>query len=164
MIPKWEDRPMVVANLLNPAFCGEVLRIGIKAYTKETNQGLPFSLTFLFLPILLHKETRERFPKSVSTNFYEWLEENAIVKIFIGTRIKNLVPYTREGMQFLIYYEAIKINNQAELELISYRKKKVLYKNSNEIEDIYKKAEMLGKWLGKTGNIKTIYSLIGIKP
>ena len=164
MIPKWEDRPVVVANLLNPAFCGEVLRIGIKAYTKETNQGLPFSLTFLFLPILLHKETRERFPKSVSTKFYEWLEENAMVKIFIGTRIKNLVPYTRESIQFLIYYEAISINNKAELELISYRKKAIQYKNSNEIEDIYKKAEMLGKWLGRTGNIKTIYSLIGIKP
>ena len=87
-----------------------------------------------------------------------------MVKIFIGTRIKNLVPYTRESIQFLIYYEAIHINNKAELELISYRKKAIQYKNSNEVEDIYKKAEMLGKWLGRTGNIKTIYSLIGIKP
>ncbi len=164
MIPKWEDRPIVVANLLNPSFCGEILRAVIKAYTKETSQGLPFTLTFLVLPILLNKETRERFPKSVSTKFYEWLEENAIVKIFIGTRIKNLVPYTREGIQFLIYYEAININNKAELELIPYRKKTIQYKNSNEIEDIYKKAEMLGKWLGRTGDITTIYSLIGIKP
>ncbi len=164
MIPKWEDRPVVVANLLNPAFCGEILRIAIKAYTKETKQGLPFSLTFLFLPILLHEETRNRLPKSVSKNFYEWFEENAIVKIFIGNRIKNFVPYTRESLQFLIYYEAIKINNQAELELVPYSRRKIGYRNSNEIDDIYKKAEMLGKWLGRSGNIKTIYSLLGIKP
>lgn len=163
MIPEWKDRPVVVANLLNPAFCGEVLRVAIKAYQKETNQGLPFALTFLFLPLLLHKDTRDRFPKTVTTKFYQWLEENAVVKIFIGTRIKNLAPYTREAIQFLIYYEAININNQAELELIPYRKTKIIYKD-DEIEDIYKKAEMLGKWFGRTGNIKTIYSLMGIRP
>ncbi|MDQ7084394.1 MAG: DUF6521 family protein [Sulfurovum sp.] len=107
MIPQWENRPVVIANLLNPAFCGEVLRIAIKAYQKETNHGLPFAVTFLFLPLLLDKNTRDRFPKTTTSKFYQWLEENAVVKIFIGTRIKNLVPYTREAIQFLIYYDAI---------------------------------------------------------
>ena len=163
MIPKWEDRPIVVANLLNPAFCGEILRIAIKAYQKETGKGLPFALSFLILPILLHEDTRGRLPSSVGTKFFQWLEENAIVKLFIGKRIKDLVPYTREGIQFLIYYEAIEINNIG-LEAVSYRKKSMNYKDSNEVEEIYKKAEMLGKWFGRTGSIKTIYSLMGIRP
>ena len=164
MIPKWEDRPVVVANLLNPAFCGEILRIGIKAYQKETGKGLPFALAFLFLPLLLHKETREKFPKKVSKNFYEWIEENAIVKIFIGQRIKELVPYTREGIQFLIYYEAINIDNYARLETISYQKKQLNYKNDNEIKEIYTKAKMLGKWFSRIGDIHTIYTILGIRP
>jgi len=35
MIPKWQNRPIIVANLYNPAFCGEVLRVAIKSYEKE---------------------------------------------------------------------------------------------------------------------------------
>ena len=32
MLPSWENRPVTVANLLNPAFCGEIIRIMLKAY------------------------------------------------------------------------------------------------------------------------------------
>ena len=136
-----------------------------------TDKELKQVKSFNFLKQLQLINISSRMEKTAISDYYrafrqksKWLEENAIVKIFIGTRIKNLVPYTRESIQFLIYYDAININTKAELELISYRKKAIQYKNSNEIEDIYKKAEMLGKWLGRTGNIKTIYSLIGIKP
>ena len=41
----WEDRSKIVANLLNPAFCGEILRRAIVSYNEnEENMLFPFSL------------------------------------------------------------------------------------------------------------------------
>lgn len=164
MIPNWENRPITVANLLNPAFCGEIIRIMIKAYKSETEKAFPFELTFLVLPLVLHKQSRDSLPSTTSKNFYEWLEENTMTKIHLVNKIKSLVSYTREAILFLIYHEAININNDGELDFIAYRKSSLSYINDEEIQTIYKKAQMLGKWLGKAGNTKTIYAAIGIKP
>ena len=47
----WEDRSKIVANLLNPAFCGEILRRAIVSYNEnEENMLFPFSLLYLILP------------------------------------------------------------------------------------------------------------------
>ena len=44
----WEDRSKIVANLLNPAFCGEILRRAIVSYNdNEENMLFPFSLLYL---------------------------------------------------------------------------------------------------------------------
>ena len=53
----WEDRSKIVANLLNPAFCGEILRRAIVSYNEnEENMLFPFSLLYLILPIILLKK------------------------------------------------------------------------------------------------------------
>ena len=68
--------------------------------------------------------------------FYEWLEENTMTKIYLVEKIKNLVSYTREAILFLIYHEAININNNGELDFVPYRKSSLNYFNNEEIEDI----------------------------
>ena len=127
MLPSWENRPVTVANLLNPAFCGEIIRIMLKAYKTETNKSLPFELVFLVLPLVLHKQSRESLPSTTSKNFYEWLEENTMTKIYLVDKIKNIVSYTREAILFLIYHEAININNNGELDFVPYRKSSLNY-------------------------------------
>ncbi len=164
MIPKWTDRPVTVANLLNPAFCGEILRVMIQAYEKETKKTMPFEIAFLVLPLVLHKKSRDTLPKTISKNFYEWLEENTMTKISLVSKIKDLLPYTREAILFLIYHNAIKISDNGELEFVKYRKSSLNYINDSEVQEIYKKSQMLGKWLSKAGSTKTIYASIGIKP
>ena len=42
MIKEWEDRTAIVANLLNPAFCGEILRRFIKAYNDKSDNQTSF--------------------------------------------------------------------------------------------------------------------------
>jgi hypothetical protein len=57
----WNQRPIEIRNLFNPAFCGLVMHRAMCGYEEEESspQGVPFSLTFLVLPLCLHKETRE---------------------------------------------------------------------------------------------------------
>lgn len=46
MMEKWEDRSQIAANLLNPAFCGEIIRRTIAAYNniRECKVSIFFAL------------------------------------------------------------------------------------------------------------------------
>lgn len=164
MIPDWENRPTIVANILNPAFCGEVLRITIKSYESEKKENFPFALLFIVLPILLHKNIRKSLPKTATSKFYDWLEKNDNTKLYLPNKIKNMVPYTRESIAFLIYHDAIHIDDEGAFSVVKYRKKNLKYTDDSEIQNIFSKAKMLGKWLTCIGDVKTVFTLIGVKP
>lgn len=161
MLPNWEDRPLTVAYLLNPAFCGEVIRRCIVEFQKINSTGLPFQLAFLILPVILNKNFRDSLPKSSSKNFVAWIEENQILKKDLPNVIKNIVPYSRESIIFLMMYEVIHINEIGNLEVIN---KSRPIKTENEVAECYRKAELLGKLFAKAGTTQFIFINLGIKP
>lgn len=80
----WESRPTEVANLLNPAFCGEILSNTISSYHSTTHKNFPFALSFLILPIVLHSPTRRTMPPR--KGMHVWLQENPEIKINFANR------------------------------------------------------------------------------
>jgi len=164
-IPKWEDRSIFTSNLLNPAFCGEVIRRTIVQYCKDSGkQGLPFSLAFFILPIILHKETRKLLPKSKRTKLHEWLTLNEKLKIIILPRIKYLTPYTRESILFLAKHNVIEFNKSGDIVPLVKRTKKFDSEYTTEISEIFKTADKLGKWINTFPSVKITYTFFGIKP
>lgn len=161
----WQERSLITAHLLNPAFCGEVMRRTIISYNdNEKETKFPFVLIFLILPILLHKRTRQNMPIRSSTYFHAWVEENEHLFIDFATRVKQMTPYTKEAISFLMIHSALSIDDLGNLEIAKYRKATPKGENVAEINEIYKKAELLGKWLRLTGNTQTIFMFLKIRP
>ncbi len=99
----WSERPTEVANLLNPAFAGALLRTSVEGYIEEAESGMPFEVAFLVLPFCLHTGTSTRLPISASaTPLHTWIQrdENRDVLISFSGRVSALVPFTREAMLF----------------------------------------------------------------
>ncbi|WP_304066947.1 three component ABC system middle component [Pedobacter glucosidilyticus] len=165
MIRNWEERSLITANLLNPAFCGEVIRRAIVSYNdNEKDLKFPFILAFLVLPIVLHKRTRQKMPLRSSTYFHAWVEENEYLFLGFADRAKQMLPYTKEAISFLMVHNAMSVDNNGVIEISSYRKATPKGENVTEITEIYKKAELLGKWLRMTGNTQTIFMFLKIRP
>lgn len=161
----WEERSVITANLLNPAFCGEVIRRTIASYnSNEDNEVFPFSLLFLILPIVLHKKTREHMPMRSSTYFHSWVDENEFLFIDFAERVKELNQFSKESMLFLLQQTAAEITEEGKIIIKPYRKKKPKGANINEIVEIFRKAELLGRWFRLTGNEQTIYMFLKIRP
>lgn len=161
----WENRSVITANLLNPAFCSEVIRRTIISYNDNNDDEIfPFSLLFLILPIVLHKKTREHMPIRSSTYFHSWVEENEFLFIDFAKRVKDLNPFTKETISFMLQHNVADITDDGKITIRPYRKKSLRGEKFNEIIEIYKKAELLGKWLRKTGNEQTIYMFLKIRP
>lgn len=160
-LPNWTERPNTVAFLLNPAFCGEVLKRGIIEYQKISKSGIPFQLIFLILPIALNQSIRDILPKSSRKGFILWLEENQILKKDLPQSIRAMVPYTKESLMFLMMYGVVEVEDNG---MLKATKRNKSVKGNSEVTDCYKNAALIGKLLAKAGSSQFIFTNIGIKP
>jgi len=160
----WTERNTIVANLFNPAFCGEIIRATAKEYNKHTNTKFPYAFTFIVLPIVLHNDTRERMPRSVRTYFFVWVEQNDDLFFDFAKRTRSMVKYTKEALSFLLIHNKIQITKNAEIITTNENVKKIKKEDYQEYNDILKKAQMLGRWLSSTSDVKSIYSFLRITP
>ena len=164
MIREWEERTAILANLLNPAFCGEIMRRFIKAYNDKSEKKTSFLLCFIVLPIVLHKETREQLPATTNSHLLTWIDSKDALFIDFPNRVRDMKSYTKETLMFLLHQKAIQFNEDSTLEVYSFRKKKFNGEDTEEVEHILKKVEFLGKWLTKVDDIKTLFSFLRIMP
>lgn len=161
----WDSRPPEVANLLNPAFCSVLLFDTVKQYQSEGFDGLPYPLSFLVLPIILHKNTRQSLPKTRSTKMSAWLQDKSFVKIGFAKRARLTVPFTNEAILYGVHGQVLSLSNEGLLMVgsstISPPKRGNL---DDEIFEYREKAKFLGKWFSDVGSVSTIYAQWGIKP
>jgi len=160
---KWNERPIEVAYLLNPAFCGRLLYGTIRVYNDETNRTFPFPLLYLILPLLLHKKTRQCI--NSRTQFLLWIQRNEFLLVQFAERAKQLVPITNEAIEMLLQNEYISLNTSGELEVS--RTKRAISKTrftDDEIKECINKSEHIAKWFAKAGKAETIYIALGVRP
>jgi hypothetical protein len=162
MLPNWENRPEITAHLINPAFCGEIMRVCASAYKEESKNNFPFALCVLVLPLILNSRIRDRLPKNKSNTIHGWINENEDLKIGLANSIASFIPFTRETVIFAIVHNSLSIDENGNIETKPRRKK--FKTEDEEINSCLKKAEVIGKVFSKSGNPLTIYSILGIKP
>lgn len=165
MLPIWEERPVTVAHLLNPAFCGEIIRRCCQSYQDKhlEKNSLPYPLCFLVMPLVLHKEIRNKLPTTTKRNFIDWIESNQLIKSEIPKLTKILVPYTKESIMFLLHYGVAGLNSKGEIEIYAKSNGKIK-SEQKEIEECFAKAELIGRWFSSLKGYQSIYISLGIKP
>lgn len=162
---EWADRPPEIASLLNPAFCGLLISTALDAYTKNINKGAPYAFPFVMLPLVLHKPTRQAFPRSSRTAFSSWItsKNTAIAKVGFAERAKNLAPYVKEALIFSMQNDSIYVTKSGLLKTSNPTPKS--YPNAtNDVNECIRAAVMCGKWFSMIGDFKTAMTLLGVKP
>lgn len=162
----WDERPTEVANLLNPAFTGAMLRMAVSGFFREAHTGMPFELAALVLPFALHEATRSRLPRAVSTLLHTWLQENRDVVVQFPERTRSLVPYTKEAIMFACQRGVLTVDDDGTVcpgdaalkQLPSYKK------TNDDIKAALNRAEFVGRWLALSGTSVTILTLLGVRP
>lgn len=162
MLPNWENRPDVTANLINPAFCGEIMRVCASAYKEESKSNFPFALSVLVLPLILNSRIRNRLPKNKSNSIHGWINENEDLKIGLASDIASFIPFTRETVMFAIAHNSLSIDENGNIDIKPRRGK--FKTGDEEINNCLKKSQVIGKVFSKSGSPLTIYSILGIKP
>ena len=76
---------------------------------------MPLPLAFMILPIVLHKSTREKLPRSQRKQLTEWIQENVSCKISFSERVISLRNYTQESIAFGLSHEWLSIDSEGKL-------------------------------------------------
>ncbi len=149
-------------TLLNPAFCGQILLNTIKEYESRTSKGLPFSLIFLVLPLILHKDTSNKIRYSTTSRFFNWLDTQITQTIEFSSRAEFLKPITVDAISFLSYYNLIRID--ADITTVDFDHFLNAKNYSSYMKKYQDKAIQIGRWFTETNSISTIYLMLGVKP
>ena len=168
MIP-WNNRPIEVASLLNPAFCGRILLAAVENYRAEKHGGLPYPLAFLILPIILHSATRQQISARQRIPMHAWLQQHPELKIGFAERARSFVPVTNEAIAFMLQIGGIRIDEHGVIDVIQAGILKnhashTVGANDTDVADCVAKAAIVGRWLARGGTPATIYASWGVRP
>lgn len=160
---EWRNRPREIAYLMNPAFCGALISCVIDNYKKESGKSFPFLLIYLILPLVLHKETREKINSRIKMAV--WIEMNQPLLIGFARRVRSFVEITNEALDFLLNIKALDLKQGALLETTAvFKQKGIKFLENEELEDCFKKSKHLARWFARSGTVETIYIHWGIRP
>ena len=162
----WTKRSIEERNLLNPGFCSMLLWRAAQGYASERSIPMAIEMTFLVLPFVLHKETRESLPTNIRTSLPTWLSAHPLVRMRLGERAATLREFTRESLifggshgLFSLAQGGVRANDT-----MRKRVKATLNATSDEVRGCAKRAEFLGRWFEKAGAPETVMTLLGVRP
>lgn len=159
----WNERIHEVAYLLNPAFCGRLLYSTISTYCTKTQHGFPFPLVYLVLPLVLHKETREKI--NSQKRLHVWAQQYPQLLLDFPRRASELIPITNEAIELLLQTGEIILTSNAEFE-ISIRGNNLTTNKyvDAEIKDCLRKCEHIARWFANAGRVENTYIALGVRP
>jgi hypothetical protein len=157
----WERRPLEERANYNPAFMACLLRQAAEGYREQTQRPLPTPLAFLVIPLVLHRPTRIALPRIVSTSMPIWLQEHQFLREGFAGRTRALAPSVREAVLIALQTGVLRL---AESALEAATEPGQPRRATSETRDISARAHFVGRWLGRAGDIETIYFLWGVKP
>lgn len=161
---KWSERPHEEAVFFNPAFCGEMIFRAVRDYSKSGKGAMPFPLTFLILPLVLHPSTRHSLPSKASTSFLAWSAMHGADVALLTKRVISLRPVTRESLLLLRQSQSITVDSNGvglgdrPLKLTS----KTLV-STVDTDQMRASAAMLGRWFAAQGGADEILQTMGIR-
>jgi len=165
MMP-WANRPHEERALLNPGFCAALLWHAARGYASEGDVALSFEESFLVLPFVLHRGTREALPRTSRTSLAAWLDEYPLARGHVASRAQLLVPFTKEALVFggghgLFRFDDGKLRASRAWQRAVGR---TLKATSDEVKGCASRAAFIGKWFAQAGTATTVFALIGVRP
>jgi Family of unknown function (DUF6521) len=161
----WSERPVEQARLLNPAFLAALIWSCSEGYISVNPQGMPYPLSFIAMPIVLHKSTRENLPRAISTSLAAWLGEKPQVHVRFAERATSLVPLIKEGMLFGSNGQMLNVSSFRIMAAPRPRSMvRFLRESSDEVQDCMAKAKFVGRWFASSGDYTTVMTLLGVMP
>jgi hypothetical protein len=162
----WTDRTIEERALLNPAFCASLIWHFASAGDELGQRALTFAESYLVLPIVLPRNSREALPRSTRTSLAAWLDENPTFQATLAVRCRAMVHFTNEALIFGGTRQFLRVSTDSVRASVEWKRNtnSALRHSSPETQACLKKAAFLGNWFLETGTANTVMALLGVRP
>jgi len=162
-VKPWNQRPIEVRNLFNPAFCGLVLFRAMQGYEEEDTRGIPFSLSLLVLPLCLHKDSREVIAACTRSYLLKVAEKYPQLQVGLAARVTAMLPYSFEGFGLLMERGCISVAADGRLQTVPDKVRKSVT-GTEETISCQRVARFVGREFARIADRVTVYRTFGIRP
>jgi hypothetical protein len=160
---RWDQRPVEIRNLFNPAFCGLVLFRSFCGYEEEDPRGMPFSLTLLILPLCLHKRSRDILLQGNRSYVLKVVSSHPELLVNFGRRTTDLLPFAFEALGLLMQLGAFVVDRDGRLKAVPNGVRKSLTGTAESVA-CQRVARFLGREFARVGDRSTLYTTLGVRP
>ena len=154
----WQDRSEIPAAYLNPGLLAMLVSSCARGYMQEAERAMSWPLAFLALPLVLHRPTRQALPGNTRTHLSTWLARNPLIRAEFPERARSLAPFVREGLRFGVRERVLILEDRG------LRGEEIPLGRSGDIQPLIRSANLVGRWLAKTGQSSTTFALLGVTP
>ncbi|MFE3901247.1 three component ABC system middle component [Streptomyces sp. NPDC059153] len=158
----WGNRSPIAAAMLNPALIAAVLATAAQGHHKESGQGMPWTLSFIVAPMVLHQSTRHALPTSTRTHLAAWAGKNPLMRAGFPARAQALAEPVKEGTRFGLTHRALALDAEGRLHSTYQRPRG--YRPPEQLDQMLRKAGLAGRWLAKADNPATVFAVLGVTP
>lgn len=162
----WAQRSREERALLNPAFCASLLWHAARGHADTGSDALSFDESFLILPFVLHRNTRDALPRDTRTSLAVWLNDTPLARGRIVSRSRLLVEFTKEGVMFGGVHGLVRLEEGRIYADMIWKRSvmRALKESSDEVRECARRAEFVGKWFALAGSAPTVLALMGVRP
>jgi Family of unknown function (DUF6521) len=160
---RWDQRPIEVRNLFNPAFCGLILFRALQGYEEDNSDGMPFSLALLVLPLCLQKESRQVIADSPRSYLLKTVERNPQMLVGFADRARDSMPFALEAFGLLMEKACFVVSHDGRLRTVPDRVRKSVTGTSESVS-CQRVARFVGKEFARIADRVTVYTTFGIRP
>ena len=160
----WDSRSPEIAHSLNPAFCGRIIHGCAVEHARAAGRAMPYFLSHLVLPIVLHKKTRESMPSTSRKRMHPWLAENQRARIGFDQRARAMIPFTNEALILLIRSGWLEVTSAGDLAGGAAGTTRGPADESHEVADCARKAKTVGGWFAPYSDPAEVFRMWGVKP
>lgn len=156
-------RPSIPAVMLNPALFAALAAAAAEEYQRRSGHYMPWYMSFLVAPLVLHRSTREVLPRDTRTHMANWVNSHAVIIAGFPARARELVGPVQEGIRFGLRHEVFEIDQDGGLRGAlseSARPERA----SGDLSALIRAAGLVGRWLTKLDQPATAFALLGVTP
>jgi hypothetical protein len=156
----WSDRPIEERTLFNPAFLALIIFEAARGHREESDEPLPFPLTFLSVALATHDQVVESLP-TIATSMFAWLNQAPLAQLQVAARARELVPATREAIRLGAHGGLIAIGKSGEISNGSLQldsSTRPLKQNQS-----VKGSHFIGRWMARAGDPVTTLAAWGLR-
>ena len=151
----------IAAAMLNPAFIAAVVARSAAGFETESGHRLmPWPLSFVVAPLVLHRSTRLELPSRISTHMATWVTRHPLMRAGFPYRAAALTEPVRAGLRFGLSHDGLLIDEGR----IRSTLPDVIDRSEDDVSSVLAKARFVGRWLNKLDQPSTAFALLGITP
>lgn len=154
----WSARSPVPSAMLNPCLIAFVLAAAAAGHRREASAGMPWSLSFVVAPLVLHRGSRDALPTRISTHIPTWVSRESSIRAGFPLRAASLVEPVREGIRFGLRHDVLSLD-RGQLEAARVR----ATTSPSDFSELIRKSTFVGRWMTKLDHPATAFALLGVR-